>query len=52
MIKYQPPSTYNHHYKLISIDTSDSSKLFTAPGLPGDQYQMGVELYGTDDSIV
>jgi len=46
------PSAYNHNYKLLYIDTSETSKLFTAPINPGSHYLMGVKLYSTDDSLV
>lgn len=50
-IKFSPNS-YNHHYKLIYIDTTQTNKLFTAPKWPGNHYLMGVDLYGTDNSLV
>lgn len=50
-IKFDPDS-YNHNYKLVSIDTSQNSKLFTAPALPGTHYQMGVDLYSCSDVLM
>lgn len=36
---------YNHNYKIIRIDHSNSNLLFTAPQYPGTHYQMKVDLY-------
>lgn len=36
------PSSYNYNYKLVTIDSNDQSKLFTAPQYPGTHYQMKV----------
>ena len=46
------PSSYNHNYKLIKIDTSQQNKLFVAPPYPGDHYQMKVGLYSNSGSLV
>jgi hypothetical protein len=44
--------TYNHDYKLMKIDNSDGSKLFTAPQYPGTHYQMKVDLYTTANLLI
>ena len=46
------PSSYNHNYKLIKIDTSQSTRLFEAPPYPGDQYQMKVGLYANSGALM
>ena len=45
------PSSYNHHYKLIKIDTTSVSDLFKTPAYPGDHYQMKVDLYTSSNLI-
>lgn len=46
------PSSYNHNYKLINIDTSDKTKLFKAPAYPGTHYQMKVNLFTSTNVLV
>lgn len=46
------PSSYNHNYKLINIDTSDQTKLFKAPAYPGTHYQMKVNLFTSTNVLV
>ena len=46
------PSSYNHNYKLVTIDTSDQTKLFKAPVYPGTHYQMKVNLFTSSDVLV
>lgn len=46
------PSSYNHNYKLVTIDTSDQTKLFKAPAYPGTHYQMKVNLFTSSDVLV
>ena len=45
------PTSYNHNYKLITIDTSDQTKLFKAPAYPGTHYQMKVNLFTTSNIL-
>jgi hypothetical protein len=40
------------NYKLITIDTSNSSQLFKSPAYPGDQYQMKVDLYTNTQLLI
>jgi hypothetical protein len=52
-ISYTPGGgTYNQNYNLLNIDNTDSTQLFTTPKYPGDQYQMKVNLWGNDNSLV
>ena len=51
MVKFSPDS-YNHNYKLITIDTSDQSLLFETPNYPGSHYQMKVDLYSNSDILL
>lgn len=46
------PTSYNHNYKLISIDTSNQAQLFKAPAYPGTHYQMKVNLFTSSDILV
>lgn len=46
------PNTYNHNYKLVTIDTSDQTKLFKAPAYPGTHYRMKVNLFTSTDILV
>lgn len=46
------PNTYNHKYKLVTIDASDKTKLFKAPAYPGNHYQMKVNLFTSADVLV
>ena len=46
------PNSYNHNYKLVTIDTSDQSKLFKAPAYPGTHYQMKVDMFSSSDVLV
>lgn len=46
------PTSYNHNYKLVTIDTSDQSKLFKAPAYPGTHYQMKVNLFTSSDVLL
>lgn len=50
-IKFNPTS-YNHNYKLVSIDTTDQTQLFQAPKFPGTHYQMKVDLYTSTDILM
>lgn len=46
------PNSYNHNYKLVTIDTSDQTKLFKAPAYPGNHYQMKVNLFTSANVLV
>jgi hypothetical protein len=46
------PTSYNHNYKLVTIDTSDQAKLFKAPAYPGTHYQMKVNLFSSSNLLV
>lgn len=46
------PNSYNHNYKLVTIDTSDQTKLFKAPAYPGTHYQMKVNLFTSSDVLM
>ena len=50
-IKFSPTS-YNHNYKLVTIDTADQTQLFQAPQYPGTHYQMKVDLYTSTDILM
>lgn len=39
------PSSYDHNYKLITLNTASVSQLFTSPAYPGTHYQMKADLY-------
>ena len=39
------PTSYNHNYKLVTIDTTNQAKLFKAPPFPGTHYQMKVDMF-------
>ena len=39
------PSSYDHNYKLITLNTAATNKLFTSPAYPGTHYQMKADLY-------
>lgn len=53
-IRFMPNAgyTYNHNYKLLKIDNSDATRLFTAPQYPGTHYQMKVDLYTNTDRLI
>lgn len=46
------PNSYNHHYKLVTMDTSDQTRLFKAPAYPGTHYQMKVNLFSSSNVLV
>ena len=46
------PQSYNHNYKLISIDTSNAALLFKSPEYPGTHYQMKVNLFTSAHVLV
>lgn len=39
------PASYDHNYKLITLNINDGTLLFTTPQYPGTHYQMKAELY-------
>lgn len=41
------PASYDHNYKLITLNINDGSLLFTTPQYPGTHYQMKADLYTT-----
>ena len=51
IISFQPTS-YNHNYKLVTIDSADQSMLFEAPEYPGTHYQMKVDLYSSTNLLM
>jgi hypothetical protein len=52
-INYTPSAgTYNQWYNLINLDHSVASSLFTAPKYPGNHYQMQVNLWASNNSLV
>lgn len=51
MVKFTPNS-YNHNYKLITIDTTEQDLLFRTPNFPGSHYQMKVDLYSNTDLLL
>lgn len=46
------PNSYNHNYKLVTIDTADQSQLFKAPAYPGTHYQMKVNMFTSSNVLV
>ena len=52
-INYTPNAgTYNQWYNLINLDHSVASSLFTVPKYPGNHYQMQVNLWASNQSLV
>lgn len=46
------PSNYDQEVKIIQLGSKSSSNWFTAPSLPGDFYNMTVELYSTSNVLL
>ena len=46
------PDNYNNEVKIIQLGSADTPNWFTAPSLPGNFYNMTVELYGTDGQLL
>lgn len=46
------PTYYDHKYELVTIDSTDRSKLFRAPKFPGTHYQMKVDLYSSTNLLM
>jgi hypothetical protein len=50
-IGYTPP-VYDQMYNILNLDDTSSTNLFTTPSFPGNHYQMQVNLWASNNSLV
>ena len=46
------PNGYDNNVKIFQLGSVDTANWFTAPGLPGDFYDMNVAIYGPNGTLI